>query len=284
MLAGSTLQFASESLSLSQIRDDSSLSLVRKRTVAIGSFVRANDCFQSNWASSHNRGPSCSSLSCIVDPSERIPTTLSIASKAAVSPAVSLFLASASAGSTGGVSVAGVSAARVTLCELAASGVLATVGDDVPRVPNSILDELILKSRKPKGQLKNTEENRAREVVIMRISENHVSTNIGARKIDALAETSLLKITSRVIRTNMTIVPRTATLNPVLKLATIATTATIPPTPKAYFTAGTALIAWSKNLAGETLSGIRGPLPTIASPVGWGILTTAVTASPRVNT
>ena len=83
---------------------------------------------------------------------------------------------------------------------------------------------------------------------------DHVANSIGPRncRLGMLTERANTKRTN--IRTKMIAVPNTATRGSTLKPATMATTAATPPTPSAYFTAGTAFIACVKKDAGVTVS------------------------------
>jgi hypothetical protein len=88
-----------------------------------------------------------------------------------------------------------------------------------------------------------------------RIRLNHVSTKAGARETEDAGPASFAKITKTTIRRSMTIVPKNATRRAIPNEEIIATTAMMPPMPRAHLTAGTALIAARRTDRGEAFVG-----------------------------
>lgn len=129
--------------------------------------------------------------------------------------------------------------------------------------PGSIGREIATRLRRSIGHPPNTDRKSAAAVAITKRSENQVKTSAGIWKLLFRSDAKLANTTRTVIRANMMTAPKRATRKSMLKpLRTIAITAMTPPTPSAYFTAGTALIACFRKDGGVTKlpSGIRKPL------------------------
>jgi hypothetical protein len=98
-------------------------------------------------------------------------------------------------------------------------------------------------------------------VTIKRTKLNQVKTRAGARKLEDFCPARFAKTTRTVINVNITTVPKRAAAKPMWNQETMAITAMMPPTPSAYLTAGTALIARLMREGGDIVvgSGIKIP-------------------------